>query len=204
VVRFFSFLYGLTYPSFGFFKGRKRRIFLFKVVFITFDPNRKKWRALLFWGEHMNKNTLARHSCSAEWVKEELTKFMQVTDPKQVEKIRLYMGIGKLTESFKTFFVPTGVAAPEEVWASQTNPHLEWSEVYHIKIRDRNDWQLFDCPVCGHEIMLRTQHDIGTEIKPIPPNGECDYCKTKFPNQTVRKPHLGKRNAEYKATRTIM
>ena len=152
----------------------------------------------------MNKNTLARHSGSAEWVKEELKKFIQVTDPKQVEKIRLYVGISKLAESFKTFFVPTGVAAPEEVWASQSNPHLEWAEVYQIKIRSRNDWQLFDCPVCGHEIMLRTQHDIGTEIKPIPLNGECDYCKTKFPNQTVRKPQLGKRNAEYKATTTIM
>jgi hypothetical protein len=152
----------------------------------------------------MNKNTLARHSGSSQLVKEELKKYTQATDPKQVEKIRLYIGISKLTESFKTFFVPTEVAAPEEVWASQTNPHLEWSEVYHIKILDRNDWQLFDCPVCGHEIMLRTQHDIGTEIKPIPPSGECDYCKTKFPNQTVRKPQLGKRNAEYKATTTIM
>ena len=152
----------------------------------------------------MNKNTLARYSCSAEWVKEELKKFTQVTDPKQVEKIRLYIGISKLTESFKTFFVLTGVSAPEEVWASQTNPHCEWADAYHIKIRDRNDWQLFDCPVCGHEIMLRTQHDIGTEIKPISPSGECEYCKTKFPNQTVRKPHLGQRNAEYKATTTIM
>jgi hypothetical protein len=151
----------------------------------------------------MNKENLARHSGSAEWVKEELKKFTQVTDPKQVEKIRLYIGMGKLTESFKTFFVPIGVAIPEEVWASQTNPHCEWAEMYHIKIRDRNGWQLFDCPVCGHEVMLRTQYDIGTEIKPIPPTGECEYCKTKFPNQTIRKPQLGKRNAEYKATTTI-
>ena len=152
----------------------------------------------------MNKNTLARHSGSADWVKEELKKLTQVTEPKQLEKIRLYIGISKLTESFKTFFVPTGVVAPEEVWASQTNPHCEWAELYHIKILDRNDWQLFDCPVCGHEIMLRTQHDIGAEIKPILPSGECEFCKTKFPNQTVRKPQLGKRNAEYKVTTTIM
>ena len=152
----------------------------------------------------MNKNTLARHSGSAEWVKEELRKFTQITDPKLVEKIRLYIGINKLAESFKTFFVPTGVAAPKEVWASQTNPHLEWAEVHHIKINDRNDWKLFDCPVCGHEIMLRTQHNIGMEIKPISPSGECDYCKTKFPNQTVRKPTLGKRNSEYETTTTII
>jgi hypothetical protein len=151
----------------------------------------------------MNNNILAHHSGSADWVKAELQKLTQVTDPKQVEKIRLYMGISKLAESFKTFFVPTGVASPEEVWASQTNPRCEWAEIYHIKIRDRNDWQLFDCPVCGHEIMLRTQHEIGTEIKLIPPSGECEYCKTKFPNQTIRKPQLGKRNAEYKATTTI-
>jgi hypothetical protein len=151
----------------------------------------------------MNKNTVARHSGSSQWVKDELKKFTQVADPKQVEKIRLYIGISKQTESFKTFFVPTGIAAPEAVWASQSNPHLEWSEVYEIKIRDRNDWQLFDCPVCGHEIMLRTQHDIGTEIKSIPSTGECEYCKTKFPNQTVRKPQLGRRNALYKSTTTI-
>ncbi len=151
----------------------------------------------------MNKNTVARHSGSAEWVKAELKKFTPIIDPKQVEKIRLYIGVGKQADSFKTFFVPTGVAAPEEVWASQTNPHLEWSEVFHIKILDRNDWELFECPVCGHEIMLRTQHDIGTEIKQIPPSGECDYCKTKFPNPTVRKPRVGIRNAEYKATTTI-
>jgi transcription elongation factor Elf1 len=151
----------------------------------------------------MNKNTFAPQSGSAKWVKEELKKFTRVTDPKQVAKIRLYIGLSKLTESFKTFFVPTGIAAPEEVWASQTNPHFEWSEVYHIKIQNRNDWQLFDCPVCGHEIMLRTHHDIGTEIKTIPPYGECDYCKTKYPNQTIRKPQLGKRNAEYKATTDI-
>jgi hypothetical protein len=152
----------------------------------------------------MNKNNLARQSGSSQWVKDELKKLTQITDPKQVEKIRLYIGISKLTESFKTFFVPKGVAAPEEVWASQSNPHLEWSEVYQIKIRNRNDWQLFDCPVCGHEIMLRTQFDTETEIKPIPPSGECDYCKTKFPNQTVRKPQPGRRNAEYKTTTAIM
>ena len=151
----------------------------------------------------MNKNTLANHSGSSQWVKDELKKFTQVIDPKKVEQIRLYVGKSKLTESFKTFFVPTGVAAPQEVWASQTNPHLEWSEVFEIKIQDRNDWQIFDCPVCGHEIMLRSQHDIGTEIKPIPASGDCDYCKTKFPNQTIRKPQLGKRNAEYNATTTI-
>ena len=159
---------------------------------------------LFFWGKHMNKNTLSRHSGSSQRVKEELKKFTRVTDPRQVERIKLYIGMSKFTESFKTFFVPAGIAAPEEVWASQTNPHLEWSEVYQIKIRDRNDWQLFDCPVCGHEIMLRTQYDIGTEIKSISPSGECDYCKTKFPNQTVRKPQLGKRNPEYKATTTII
>jgi len=152
----------------------------------------------------MNKNTLARHSGSAEWVKEELKKFTQVNDPPQLKKIRLYIGVSKLTESFKTFFVPTGVAAPEEVWASNTTPYCEWAQLYHIKIQDRNDWQLFDCPICGHEIMLRTQHDIGTEIKPVPPTGECEYCKTKFPNQTVRKPQLGRRNGEYIATTTIM
>ncbi len=152
----------------------------------------------------MNKNTVTRHSGSSQWVKDELQKFTQVTDPKQVEKIKLYMGINKQTDSFKTFFVPTGVNAPQEVWASQTNPHLEWSEVFHIKIQDRNDWEIFDCPVCGHEIMLRTQHDIGTEIKPIPPSGDCEYCKTKFPNPMVRRPQLGKRNAEYKATTTIV
>ena len=151
----------------------------------------------------MNKNTLTRHSCSADWVKAELKKFTQVSDPKQVEKIKLYMGISKLTESFKTFFVATGVASPEEVWASQTNPHCEWAEMYHIKILNRNDWQLFDCPVCGHEIMLRTQHDIGTEINSIPPTGECEYCKTKFPNPTIRKPQFGRRNAQYKATITL-
>jgi len=151
----------------------------------------------------MNKNTLTRHSCSADWVKAELKKFTQVNDPRQVQKIKLYMGVGKLTESFKTFFVPTGVAAPEEVWASQTNPHCEWAEMYHVKILNRNDWQLFDCPVCGHEIMLRTQHDIVTEIKQIPPTGDCEYCKTKFPKQTVRKPQFGRRNAEYNTTATI-
>ena len=151
----------------------------------------------------MNKNALARHSGSADWVKAELKKYTQVTDPKQLAKIRLYIGIGKLAESFKTFFVPIGVAAPEELWASQTNPYVEWAELYHIKIQARKDWQIFDCPVCGHEIMLRTQHDIGTEIKPIPATGECEYCKTKFPNQTVRKPQLGRRNSEYNSTAII-
>lgn len=151
----------------------------------------------------MNKNTLTRQSGSSQRVKDELKKFTQVTDPKQMEKIKLYIGPSKLTESFKTFFVPAGITAPTEVWASQTNPHLEWSEVYHIKIQDRNDWQLFDCPTCGHEIMLRTQCEMGTETKPIPSSGECDYCKTTFPNQTVRKPQLGKRNNQYKATTTI-
>ena len=67
----------------------------------------------------MNKNTLVRHSGSSQLVKDELKKFTQVTDPKQVEKIKLFIGISKLTESFKTFYVPTGMALPQEVWARQ-------------------------------------------------------------------------------------
>jgi predicted RNA-binding Zn-ribbon protein involved in translation (DUF1610 family) len=152
----------------------------------------------------MNKNTVVRHSGSSQLVKDELKKFTQVTDPRQIEKIKLFIGISKLTESFKTFYVPTGMTLPPEVWASKTNPRLEWAEIYNIKILERNDWQVFDCPVCGHEIMLRTQHDLGTEIKMIPASGDCDHCKTKFPNQTVRKPQLGRRNNEYKAITAII
>jgi hypothetical protein len=65
-------------------------------------------------GRTVNKNTLTRQQRSAGWIKEGLKKFTQITDPKQVEEIRLYIGISKLTESFKTVFVPTGVATPKK------------------------------------------------------------------------------------------
>jgi hypothetical protein len=151
----------------------------------------------------MNNSTITRHSGSSQRVTNELKKFTQVTDPKQVEKIKLYIGPSKLVESFKTFFIPPEHDCPEEVWASQSNPHFVWSDVFQIKVLDRNDWQVFDCPVCGHETMLRTQYTTAVDAKPIPPTGECDYCETKFPNPMVRKPQLGRRNAIYQATTTI-
>ena len=183
---------------------KEKQQFMTNKLIVCFYPNRKKEGTSFVSGTRMNKNAIARHSGSADWVKEELKKFTQITDPKQVEKIRLYMGPGRLTKSFKSFFVPTGVDAPEEIWASQTSPRCEWAELFHIKIGERKDWQLFDCPVCGHEIMLRTRHNLASEIGPISPSGECEYCKAKFPNQTVRKPQLGRRNAEYNATTTII
>jgi hypothetical protein len=152
----------------------------------------------------MGKNIVTRQSGSSQLVKEELKKFTEITDTEQVEKIKLYIGVSKLADSFKTFFIPKGVATPEEVWASQSNPHPDWSEVFHIKILNRNDWQLFECPVCAHEIMLRTKHETGNEIRSIPATGECDYCKTKFPNPMVRTPQLGRRNHQYEATNTII
>jgi hypothetical protein len=40
----------------------------------------------------MNKNILARHSGSADWVKAELKKLTQVTDPKQSGKNKTVYG----------------------------------------------------------------------------------------------------------------
>jgi hypothetical protein len=68
-----------------------------------------------------------------QWVKEELQKFTQVTGPKQVKKIRLYMGISKLAETFKTFFVPTGVAAPKK--SGLAKPTRIWSGQKYITLK---------------------------------------------------------------------